>query len=288
MKQPNSHQGDLLKHWLVIHSLEAYAQHPDMIGCKPKEPKSRQPADGRFDDIRRGDKIVYYARGDKVIVGIFEVVSDYPPEYLEADPQWGEELVYRIEPDLLPPKGRYLDFDALMKDPSLKFDLFPDKRGERWRYQIWGHTCRPMTKNDFELIHKQIQRLRIEPEKAVAVTPGEKIGAPLGGDLLFEPTDETGVVCLFSKYHKKLGFPFIKRIRSAFPDAEVLDDKGEPKFVEFEFNSSSYKAHGHDRDPKRCDFLVCWTHDWSDMPPALEDSLEIIPLQEALADILGR
>jgi len=133
-----------------------------MIGCKPKEHGSRQPVYGRFDDIRKGDKVVYYATRDKVIVGIFDVVSDM--EYLKSDPEWGEELVYRIKPEVLPPRGKYLDFKALIKDPSVKFDLFPDK--ERWRYQIWGHTCRPLTKNDFNLIYQQIQKLRTEPDRA--------------------------------------------------------------------------------------------------------------------------
>jgi len=54
--------------------------------------------------------------------------------------------------------------------------------------------------------------------------------------------------------------------------------------VEFEFNSSSYEAHYS--EPKGCDFLVCWTHDWSDIPSTLEEKLEIIPLKEALGDIL--
>jgi len=148
-----------------------------MIGCKPKEHGSRQPAYGRFDDIRKGDKVVYYATGDKIIVGIFDIISDM--ERLESDPEWGEQLVYRIKADLMPPRGKYLDFKALIKDPSVKFDLFPDKK--RWPYQIWQHTCRPLTKNDFDLIYQQIQRLRIEPEQAVSVTPREKIGAPEAG-----------------------------------------------------------------------------------------------------------
>jgi len=159
-RSPQVIASEKLRYWLIVHSLKAYAQHPDMIGCGPKVPGSKHPKDARFADIRKGDKIVYYATGDKVVVGIFEVVSDM--EYLESDPQWGEEFVYRIRADLLPPKGEYLDFKALIKDSLLKFDLFPDKK--KWALQIWHHTCRPLTKKDFDLIAQQMHRLRIKSQ----------------------------------------------------------------------------------------------------------------------------
>ena len=272
-----------MRYWFIIHDLEAFKQHPDMIGCKVKGPGIRTAWYGPFNKITKGDKIVYYATGDKVVVGIFDIISD--AEYLQNDPDWGEIMIHNIKPDIVPPRGKYLDFKSLIRDPQMNFDLFPEK--DKWMYQLWGHTCRPLTNKDFELIKNRILKLRREPSKGVSITE-ERIGIPLGGDLLFAPIDESGVICLFSKYHKNLGFPYIKKIGSAFPDAEVIDSNGKNKFVEFEFLSSNYKLHGHDKESKQCDFIICWEHDWSDMPTDLENKIEIIPLKDALSDILGR
>jgi len=42
-------------------------------------------------------------------------------------------------------------------------------------------------------------------------------------------------------------------------------DKGLKRvFIEFEFNSRNFVTHKH--DPKLCDILVCWEHDWKDCP----------------------
>ena len=34
--------------------------------------------------------------------------------------------------------------------------------------------------------------------------------------------------------------------------------------IEFELNSSNFVRHGHDAD--KCDLLVCYEHDWSEVP----------------------
>jgi len=57
-----------MKCWFIIHSLEAYFQHPDYIGKEKK--RSR-----KIDKVKRGDRIIYYATGDSVIVGTFDVVK---------------------------------------------------------------------------------------------------------------------------------------------------------------------------------------------------------------------
>ena len=38
--------------------------------------------------------------------------------------------------------------------------------------------------------------------------------------------------------------------------------------IEFEFRSSSFRSHGHDAG--QCDVIVCWHHDWPDVPASLE------------------
>jgi hypothetical protein len=34
--------------------------------------------------------------------------------------------------------------------------------------------------------------------------------------------------------------------------------------VEFEYDSNSFREHGH--DPAQCDMIVCWAHNWRDCP----------------------
>jgi len=77
-----------------------------MIGCGLKE-GTGVPIHRKFSDIKKGDHIVYYATGDKVLVGIFEVASDM--ERLRDDPDWGDDAVYRIKPAVMPTEGFSID-----------------------------------------------------------------------------------------------------------------------------------------------------------------------------------
>ena len=267
-------------HWFVIHDLESFNQHPDLIGSRVKEPGVPRPSYGRFSTIKNGDKIVYYAKGDMIVIGIFEIISSM--EYLIDDPKWGEIMVFKIKPETMPPEGYALNFKSLIDNPATKFRLFSEK--EKWRFQIWGHTCRPLSKEDFELIKDNIIN-KNHLIKISAEVPEEKVRRRIGSPfptigLLYQPIDEFGVVFLFSKHHKKLGFPFILRIGNKFPDATVLDENGEMKDVELEYRSSNFKTHRH--DPEKCDYIVCWEHDWDDYPSPL---IQIIELRDALKDI---
>lgn len=270
----------LSKYWFVVHDLESFRQHPDLIGSRVKEPGVQEPSYRRFGEIKKGDRIVYYAKGDMVVVGIFEVASNM--EYRKDDPEWGEIMVFKIDPVTMPPKGYALNFKALIDDPTVTFRLFREK--EKWRYQIWGHTCRPLPPEDFEIIKNNILSRNNLAKMAVKVSEEKvlrRIGEPFPTiGLLYQPIDEFGVVFLFSKHHSKLGFPFILRIGNKFPDATVLDENGEMKYVELEYRSSNFKLHDH--DPKKCDYIVCWEHNWDDYP---SESIQIIELKDALKDI---
>lgn len=93
------------------------------------------------------------------------------------------------------------------------------------------------------------------------------IGEPLDFEgLTNAPMEENAVIFLFGKLHERMGIR-IKAIRKGFPDAagEVwIKDRLYPRTFEFEFRSSDFKRHGH--DPKKCDIIVCWEHDWRDCP----------------------
>jgi len=107
---------------------------------------------------------------------------------------------------------------------------------------------------------------------------------PLGrAGLLYEPQSELEVIVLFAMYHRELGFPYILRVGSEFPDAIVLDENGERKSIEFELFSKSFLQHQH--PISECDYIVCWEDNWKDPPE--EVASKIISLKERLQDILG-
>jgi hypothetical protein len=87
--------------------------------------------------------------------------------------------------------------------------------------------------------------------------------------MAYAPVNELGVVLLFSDYARKHRIK-IDRIRGGFPDCIAFQSaSGSRKRcrIEFEFRSSNFARHGH--DPRGCDWIVCWEHDWRDAPHRL-------------------
>ncbi len=102
------------------------------------------------------------------------------------------------------------------------------------------------------------------------IRPNTLTNAPLQ----YAPQNEIGVVYLFAHIARKKQFR-IEEIRPQFPDCIAYRRSGDQEKlvrIEFEFRSSSFKAHGH--DAKQCDCIVCWHHDWPDCP------LEVIELKK--------
>lgn len=88
--------------------------------------------------------------------------------------------------------------------------------------------------------------------------------------LQYAPDSEMGVVYLFANVAKKLQFR-VEKIRAAFPDCiayRQVGDREKRVRIEFEFKSSNFKVHRH--DPKECDCIVCWHHDWPTVPKHIE------------------
>jgi len=82
----------------------------------------------------------------------------------------------------------------------------------------------------------------------------------------YAPENELGVVFLFSQVARKKQF-IIKEIRTSYPDCIAHRRSGDMDKlirIEFEYRSSSFKAHRH--NVKNCDCIVCWHHDWPDCP----------------------
>ena len=269
-----------MANWCIIQSVESYKQHPDLIECQLKE-NSNELKHPRFAEVRKGDKIVYYARGDKVVIGIFEVRSE--SEILQDDPKWTHPIsVHHISPSTMPPDGKVLDFKTLLMDPVVEFKLFPKKN--RCQYMIWNHYIHALSDTDVQVIKAAIQSGRyLVPlsEDAPSNPVMERIGEAFRNtDLLYEPVDEMGLVYLFARCHRELGFPYVVKIRSKFPDVIAMDANGGRVTIELEYKSSSYN-NNHPLDG--CDYIVCWEDDWDNPPSSLKP--EIISIKENLRDI---
>jgi hypothetical protein len=95
------------------------------------------------------------------------------------------------------------------------------------------------------------------------------------------PVNELGVVYLFGVLHDTFDFK-IESIQAGFPDCvarrKVGANRWEEVRIEFEYDSRSFKAHGH--DPAGVDVIVCWLHNWTECPK----NIEIIELSTLLGD----
>jgi len=88
---------------------------------------------------------------------------------------------------------------------------------------------------------------------------------PTGSPLEYEPQNELGVAYLFSHVARQLGLT-VERVQDGFPDC-IAYKAGRRVRIEFEYRSRNFRDHGH--DPRGCDWIVCWIHDWPDVPPRL-------------------
>ena len=103
-------------------------------------------------------------------------------------------------------------------------------------------------------------------------------------DMDYGPTEENGVIFLFSKITNDLGIKMVS-IQKHFPDAEAIkygdDAKGYRVYIEFEYLSSDFIRHGHLDQMKKgkpCDLIVCWENDSRGIPK----EIEVLELKEAI------
>ena len=94
--------------------------------------------------------------------------------------------------------------------------------------------------------------------------------------LVYAPLNEQGVVFLFGKVTDQLNM-YVEEIKPGFPDCigrRFIGRGWERIRIEFEYRSANFQEHGH--DPKQCDMLVCWEHNWADCP------LEVLELKSEI------
>ena len=148
--------------------------------------------------------------------------------------------------------------------------VFAQLAKNRFGLREWG----------LEVIEDEINKA--ESDKALPANERKRsiVGDPINFEgLIYGPLNENGVIFLFSKIHDKLGIN-IEAIQPGFPDAKgrrKIRKGWEDIWIEFEFKSSQFKVHGH--DPKDCDAIICWEHDWKDCP------IEVIELKTKIEEL---
>jgi hypothetical protein len=114
--------------------------------------------------------------------------------------------------------------------------------------------------------------------------PGRPVyGPPLRMTTLRNaPTTEGGVMFCFGTVAEQMGFA-VERIQTAFPDCETLREVAPGKWqrvmAEVEVFSRSFLEHQH--DPKGCDMIICWVHNWPECP----EHIEVIELSKVVGQI---
>lgn len=153
-----------MKTWFIVHSLESFGQNPRMIAFAAKSKLDGSPARnshgnpipaiGRISEIKPGDRIVYYCKGDSVIKGIYEIIQ----EHYAKESQWPDSpFQFEIKP-IVELEEPY-DFRPLVSS----LDLFKGINDLRhWGPSLQGVTnsIRPLTSNDYQLIEKSISQAR--------------------------------------------------------------------------------------------------------------------------------
>ncbi len=97
--------------------------------------------------------------------------------------------------------------------------------------------------------------------------------------LRHEPVNENGVIFLFAIVARELGYS-VEAVQQGFPDCEAKRLVGAGKWqrvrIEFEYESRSFREHGHPVDG--CDVIVCWRHNWAECP----QHIEVLELSEVI------
>lgn len=265
-----------MKYWFIIHSLPAYCEHKDFIGKEKKKAR-------KIEHVNKGDKIAYYATGDSVVVGTFDVVG-LKQEWLD-DKQWkGPHICMKIKPRKLAKAPHYIRIHDLIREINPPLSIFPDRKFTGIKFK--DRTAVEITAQDFRSLEKYIKSYKASaPPLFKGKSNDENLGAPMDLEVMnYAPSSEQGVVALFAHFMGKIrGHQFVKIefIRLGFPDACAIEKIGNThsrKYIEFEFKASKFREHIKKPAHKeiKCDYVVCWDNDFTTCP------VEVIDLKEEI------
>ncbi|HEY2115476.1 MAG TPA: hypothetical protein VGJ51_10315 [Candidatus Angelobacter sp.] len=118
---------------------------------------------------------------------------------------------------------------------------------------------------DDDLMRRDLARRGVDKSKPVMGEPFDR--SPMTN----APVNELGVMVLFGMVAARLGLQ-VESVQGKFPDCvakrQVAPGKWQHLRIEFEYESKNFYLHGH--DPKGCDMIVCWRHNWKECPAGIE------------------
>lgn len=91
-----------------------------------------------------------------------------------------------------------------------------------------------------------------------------------GAPLRYAPRNELGVIFLFARLAKRWRLR-VDAIQPGYPDCiayQKIHGSERRIRIEFEHKSKNFKIQRH--DPRKCDWIVCWEHNWPGAPRNLE------------------
>jgi hypothetical protein len=101
-------------------------------------------------------------------------------------------------------------------------------------------------------------------------SPTERPESLPEGPMNYAPENEMGVVFLFAHLAKRWRLQ-VEEIKPGYPDCvayQKAHGKERRVRIEFEYKSRNFKIHRH--DAKKCDWIVCWEHNWGAAPRRLK------------------
>lgn len=256
----------------------------NLINTKGKTPERSMGARIYIDIKRKGDQSLFY-KAEKGYFGLRKWKNDKFTDFsfkdaaLKVLTENNKPLSFHEITNIALKKG-YLKTEGKTPERSMGAQLYTDikSHSDKSLFVQLGKNKFGLRSWKIEVIKEEILKKEKEETKEALFTKQRSIvGDPIKFEgLMYGPLNENGVIFLFSKIHKKLGI-IIEAIQPSYPDAKARrkTHRGwEDVWIEFEYKSSSFKAHKH--DPKECDIVVCWENDWKDCP------IEVIELKEII------
>lgn len=119
-----------------------------------------------------------------------------------------------------------------------------------------------------------------------------------GAALQYAPDNEQGVVFLFARMYSKLGVREVESIQGGFPDCTAVDSHSKKIRIEFEYRSRNFRR-GKGHDARKCDWIVCWEHNWPGVPKGIHVvelrgelglgfNVWVVPLTGEFSERIGR
>jgi hypothetical protein len=138
--------------------------------------------------------------------------------------------------------------------------------GNYWPLAFSPWPNREMKQNGGPLEREQLTEIQLRKDRAVMGEPFDR--RPMTN----APVNELGVMVLFGMVAWPLLGLQVESVQGKFPDCiakrQVAPGKWQYLRIEFEYESKNFKLHGH--DPKGCDAIVCWKHNWEECPAEIE------------------